>query len=141
MIPEDDLFAQLRDASLALEELKNRQTVGGDSTAVRKIVSAAAYDRTVTLSGAGTKQVFTASFTADRQAFALADLRAAVFKGSPSTPAVLYDDYFANIMQLPGDPATPLLTRWRVELYKQGSGSLTFFLKWVVMSVDTGTVS
>jgi hypothetical protein len=135
----DTVLDRLAYFRMALDELKSKQTVGGDSTVVRKNQSPAVYDQSGSVSGLSRRFIF--QFTADRQAFGLADLSVDVAIDSPDNPADFYDEYYLNIFQEASDPATPFLTTWIVDLYKTASGTHTFYLKATVMSVDTGSVA
>lgn len=135
----DTILDQLAYLRLALDEMKSRQTVGGDSTVVHKNQSSAAFDQSASISGLSHRFVF--QFTADRQAFALADLSVDVDIDSPGNPAEFYDEYYLSIFQGASNPATPYLTSWIVDLYKTTSGTHAFYLKATVMSVDSGAVS
>ena len=132
-----DRIAELR---RQLDELKTRQTIGSDSTLAHVITTSAPYDRSGTITALGGKMTFDFSFTADRQAYALClmdDLD--VFVGSSTTPAAFYDDYVLNIRQRV--PTDPMVSTWRVELYKRGTSTKTFYVKGKVLSTDTGTLS
>lgn len=137
---ENDIVVLLPKLRLELDNLKKSQIVGANNLLIFDNQTASPFDDSVSLSTAESTELIV-TFDADNQDFAFTELVPVVYLDTVGSLTDITYPSFSKTRMHVLNTVIPKRTIFSFIFTSLESGTHTFYIKYHVLSVDTGTVS